>query len=124
MAEERREMRERYLIKLVRDRIAGVPNVIGSELRTWQVGRTTHAKLLKAKLLEEVGEYLLSPSVAELADIYEVLVGLAVIEQGTNIAEVRKVARCKAEERGGFTDATVLFAEPRKPKFGKGDDDE
>lgn len=109
-------MSERYPIKLVRDKIAEVPNVIGSELRTWQVGQTTHVKLLKAKLLEEVGEYLLEPSIEELADIYEVLVALAVMDQGADIKAIREAARRKAEERGGFTDATVLYAEMAQPE--------
>src|SRR6201999_2488659 len=50
---------ERYPIKLVRDRIRDVPNVHGGKIGIYAVGSTTRAKLLRAKLLEEVGEYLI-----------------------------------------------------------------
>jgi predicted house-cleaning noncanonical NTP pyrophosphatase (MazG superfamily) len=98
-----------YTIKLVRDRIeeVGPARAIDYEEVT---GSIQHRKLLRVKLMEEVGEYLVDPSVEELADIYQVLVDLAVTDLGSDIGEVRSLSRAKAEERGGFAYGVVMVA--------------
>jgi predicted house-cleaning noncanonical NTP pyrophosphatase (MazG superfamily) len=109
-------MAERYPIKLVRDEIQNVPNVVGSEVKVWAVGQTTHVELLKAKLLEEVGEYLLAPSVEELADIMEVVEALGRVHHGRTWSQLRSRQHTKRKERGGFLGGSVMYAECAQPK--------
>lgn len=104
---------ERYPIKLVRDDIAKVaPNVKGGKVELWQVGQTTHVRLLKAKLLEEVGEYIIGGGIEELADIQEVIDALARVAEGHGPDELRAVKVRKLRQRGGFFGGTVMYATP------------
>lgn len=109
-------MGERYPIKLVRDEIENVPNLVGSEVRIWAVGQTTHIELLKAKLLEEVGEYLIGGGAEELADILEVVETLARVAEGWGPDQLRKAKVRKLRERGGFFGASVMYAEATEPR--------
>lgn len=105
-----------YLVKLVRDRIERLeepPEAFGFH----KLDHETHVKYLRAKLLEEVGEYLLDPSAAELADVLEAVRCLAAIDlelQGhpdDALEALRLVADDKRSERGGFEDGVGMFAE-------------
>jgi len=60
-------------------------------------------KALRMKLVEEAIEYLLNPSVEELADVVEVVLEL-VRREGTKVMDV---ILKKREERGGFKDCWV-----------------
>lgn len=109
-------MAERYPIKLVRDRIRDVaPNVHGGSVEIWAVGSTSGKKLLRQKLLEEVGEYLIDPSPDELVDILEVVEALAAKCHGVGFEGLRKAQMQKRRERGAFDDYYVMYAVPAQP---------
>ncbi len=108
--------RGRYLVKLVRDRIDRLeepPEAFGFH----RLDHEAHVKQLRAKLLEEVGEYLLDPSTGELADVYEAVRCLAAVDLNLykNPDKALKViaehAALKREERGGFEEGIGMFAE-------------
>jgi predicted house-cleaning noncanonical NTP pyrophosphatase (MazG superfamily) len=88
--------------KLVRD---GIPEIIRASggrpvIRT--VGADEYRELLRAKLSEEVQEFLDSDAdPEELADILEVVLALAE-DIGISWGELDKIRAAKAEERGGF----------------------
>ena len=87
--------------KLVRDRI---PSMIAAEGRVPYVVQLKGRKLkeaLREKLIEEVGEYLDSDDVEELADVAEVLKALAELH-GLSSAELEALRTRKRNERGGF----------------------
>jgi predicted house-cleaning noncanonical NTP pyrophosphatase (MazG superfamily) len=64
-------------------------------------------ELLEKKLLEEVNEYLEDKNLEELADVMEVLFGLA-NELGYSEEDLIKKRNQKLEERGGFKEGVVL----------------
>jgi predicted house-cleaning noncanonical NTP pyrophosphatase (MazG superfamily) len=93
--------------KLVRD---GIPKIIEDsgrkcEIRT--VEKEERLTLLKDKLNEEVQEFLEDNNLDELADIMEVLFGLA---ESLGYREDELLAKrfLKREERGGFKEGVVL----------------
>lgn len=107
---------ERYPIKLVRDEIEkAAPNVAGGRVAIWNVGQTSHVRLLKAKLLEEVGEYLVGGGAEELADIQEVIDALAKVAEGCTANSLREIKIRKLRQRGGFMQGRVMYAEPPQP---------
>ena len=98
--------------KLVRDRI---PELISAEGRKPVVSKLTGAELLSAlydKLAEEREELLTAESAnekcEEIADIIEVLIGIAA-QYGFEEAQIMDSVARKREERGGF--AAGLFYE-------------
>lgn len=98
-----------YPIKLVRDSIGA--RLGGEGTITYEpVGdQETHIALLRRKLIEEAAEYLLDPSVSELADVLEVVWALSyVCHDGASAVEVE--AMRKARERGSFIDGVVMVA--------------
>lgn len=107
-----------YAIKLVRDDIAKVPNVDGATVSFKPVGRTTHLRLLKQKLAEEVAEYLVEPSLGELADILEAVECLAALDQGAGFKRLRAEQMRKRRQRGGFGRGTAMYS--RAQLQGKG----
>ncbi|GGK90930.1 nucleoside triphosphate pyrophosphohydrolase [Deinococcus radiotolerans] len=82
--------------KLVRDRI---PELFGGQIRTLTEGEYRAA--LRAKLEEEVAEYLNAGEAEELADVLEVLRALAALH-GLSPEELEALRRAKADARGGF----------------------
>jgi len=95
-----------YFVKLVRDDVAR--HVPDATISFGPVPREKLHDLLKAKLVEEVGEYLISPSLGELADIYEVVKALSAVI-GHSEADVQYAALDKYRERGGFRLGTGMF---------------
>ncbi len=99
-------MRKR-LVKLVRD---GVGQFLGSaEVSYEQVGGEQLPQLVRAKLLEEVGEYLQNPTVGELADVYEAVRACCIHDLGITPVEWRREILAKREERGAFDDGTGMY---------------
>jgi predicted house-cleaning noncanonical NTP pyrophosphatase (MazG superfamily) len=96
-----------YPIKLVRDRVAEVDTSEGLTYRP-VVDHDEHVRRLRAKLVEEVGEYLIDPSVGELADVIEAAESLATVDLGVSIVDVWNAIREKHDDRGGFTEGTVM----------------
>lgn len=100
-------MAEGYPIKLVRDRVSDIDTSEGLRYRRVR-DRDEHVKRLRAKLVEEVGEYLIDPSVGELADISQAVEDLARADLGVSEVEVWNAKREKFEERGGFSEGVVM----------------
>lgn len=99
-----------YLIKLVRDRtdkslVHDEHDVVYSP-----VGHTTHVRALRRKLAEEVGEYLVEPSLDELVDIVEVCEALARVDMGVSANMFRARKKAKIVGRGGFMKGVGMFA--------------
>lgn len=92
--------------KLVRNRIPLIAQ--DGRLVFRKAAPEEHKPLLRAKLLEEVGEYLIDPSPGELADVLTVVWELAIVEHSTDLDGIRAIAMRKAERRGGFSDAQVM----------------
>lgn len=93
--------------KLVRDLIPQVIEKSGKKFDTHIAKTEEYKELLEAKLLEEVNEYLEDNNLEELADVLEVLVGLAGY-LGHTEEELFEKRKKKKEERGGFDERVVL----------------
>ena len=87
--------------KMVRDRIPEIIRAAGKEAVTDVLPEEEILPALGRKLQEEVGEYLEAENVEEMADILEVLHGIA-FHRGIAWEEVESVRLRKREERGGF----------------------
>lgn len=98
-----------YLVKLVRDNVDEL--VGGPGTCTYEpLPHDEHVKALRAKLAEEVGEYLVDPSLGELADVYEVVAALARIDLGVPYGVLVDAAAHKREVRGGFSCGLAMMA--------------
>lgn len=93
--------------KLVRDKIPEIIKADGRECETLIVAGEEKCKLLEDKLQEEVSEFLQDKNLEELADVMEVLFGLAEA-LGYSEEELLKSRDKKREERGGFKKGIVL----------------
>lgn len=87
--------------KIVRDRIPEVIEAAGQHARYELVDRETALEGLKRKLSEELAVYLESGSLEELADLLEVMHGVA-FHSGVSWQELEAVRLAKRAERGGF----------------------
>ncbi|MEG0670727.1 nucleoside triphosphate pyrophosphohydrolase [Clostridium sp.] len=93
--------------KLVRDKI---PVIIAADGKTCDIeiaSKEEITKLLEDKLMEETNEYLTDKNIEELADVMEVLFGLA-HNLGYTEEELMEKRMEKLEERGGFNEGIVL----------------
>jgi predicted house-cleaning noncanonical NTP pyrophosphatase (MazG superfamily) len=95
------------LVKLVRDDVGQFGN--GSVVYESLDGGEDHAILLRQKLLEEVGEYLIDPSIGELADVLQCVCDLADVDLGVTVAALDRERIEKLNERGGFTGGTGMY---------------
>ena len=93
--------------KLVRDRIPEVIEKSGSTCEIEIVNGKEKEELLEKKLLEEVNEYLEDKNLEELADVMEVLFGLA-NELGYSEEDLLNKRKEKLQERGGFKEGILL----------------
>lgn len=93
--------------KLVRDKIPEIIKADGRECDTAIVVGDEKYMLLEAKLQEEVNEFLEDKNLEELADVMEVLFGLAEA-LGYSEEDILKARDKKREERGGFKEGIVL----------------
>ncbi|ALU37897.1 nucleoside triphosphate pyrophosphohydrolase [Clostridium autoethanogenum] len=93
--------------KLVRDKIPQVIEATGKKFDVRKADKKEHYKLLETKLQEEVKEFLEDKNLEELADVMEVLFGLAE-NLGYSEEDLMKKRLEKKEERGGFKDGIVL----------------
>lgn len=94
--------------KLVRDKIPEVIKADGKECETRIAPKEERLELLEKKLLEEVNEFMEDKNLEELADVMEVLYGLAA-NMGYSEEELNKKRIEKLEERGGFKEGVVLL---------------
>jgi predicted house-cleaning noncanonical NTP pyrophosphatase (MazG superfamily) len=93
--------------KLVRDKIPQIIETSGSKCEIRIADKEEHYDLLEEKLKEEVGEFLEDKNIEELADVMEVLFGLAENLGYSEVELIRKREE-KREERGGFKEGIVL----------------
>jgi predicted house-cleaning noncanonical NTP pyrophosphatase (MazG superfamily) len=104
-----------YLVRLVRDRVkqAMVHDAHKVEFDVFPT-EVEFVKALRRKLGEEVVEYLLDPSLGELADVHEVLRGLAKHDLKVMYADVVRVAGEKRQQRGGYDLGVGMYTVPLK----------
>lgn len=93
--------------KLVRDKIPEIIRADGKECEVRIAEGKEKYELLEKKLMEEVNEFIEDKNLEELADVMEVLFGLA-REIGYSEEELISKREEKKSERGGFEDGIVL----------------
>lgn len=93
--------------KLVRDKIPEIIEADGKSCDTIIVSGEEKKELLRKKLMEEVNEYLEDDNLEELADVMEVLFGLA-NQLGYTEEDLIKKREEKFLARGGFKKGIVL----------------
>ncbi len=100
-------MHKRF-VKLVRDRI---PQFVGDSTLSYEpIGdNEQRVKALRAKLIEEAVEYLLNPSVGELADVQEVVEALCVHDLKVGWREIERAQSNKNDERGAFDEGLGMY---------------
>jgi predicted house-cleaning noncanonical NTP pyrophosphatase (MazG superfamily) len=97
------------LIKLVRDRIGthfGEGRIVFRP-----IPREETILELRKKLVEEAAEYVVEPSLDELADLYAVLIALADHDQNVGFDKVILRAKEKARDRGTFEHLIGMYIE-------------
>ena len=93
--------------KLVRDKIPQIIEADGKKCEIRIAGKEEHLQLLESKLLEEAAEFNEAKNLDELADLMEVVFGLAKA-LGYTEEELLKKWKAKREQRGGFKQGIVL----------------
>lgn len=93
--------------KLVRDKIPEIISSTGKPFDIHYAKKEELLPLLETKLNEEVSEYLEAKNLEELADVMEVLIGLA-NTLGYSEKDLINKRNEKKEERGGFEKGIVL----------------
>jgi predicted house-cleaning noncanonical NTP pyrophosphatase (MazG superfamily) len=99
-----------YPVKLVRDYIGERLGGDGTITYELVADRAEHVALLRRKLVEEAVEYLTSPTADELADVFEVVAALAIVDLRITLGELTALANRKTMERGSFEDGVVMVA--------------
>lgn len=94
--------------KLVRDKIPEIIEESGKKCDTMIASKEEYTKLLEEKLKEEVNEFLKDKNLEELADVMEVLFGLA-HNLGYSEDELIEKRLAKKDERGGFKEGIKLL---------------
>lgn len=93
--------------KLVRDRIPEIIEADYKECVTRKVVGEELRHLLEDKMIEEFNEYLEDQNLEELADMFEVVIGLAKCH-GYTEEELQNSRNKKYTERGGFEKGIFL----------------
>ena len=93
--------------KLVRDKIPQIIKDNGQVSVTHIASDDEYAEKLKAKLQEEVNEFLEDLNKEELADILEVVYTLCDLYK-IDKNKLERIRKEKAEKRGGFKDKIIL----------------
>ncbi|MBU3101936.1 MULTISPECIES: nucleoside triphosphate pyrophosphohydrolase [Clostridium] len=93
--------------KLVRDKIPEIIKAAGNHFDVHYAKKEEVLPLLERKLNEEVSEYLEAKNLEELADVMEVLFGLA-NALGYSEDDLINKRNEKKGERGGFEKGIVL----------------
>ncbi len=93
--------------KLVRDKIPEIINSKGAVPVTHIASDDEYHQKLKAKLQEEVTEFLKDSNEEELADILEVIYALCDL-YNIDKNELENTRKNKADQRGGFKKRIIL----------------
>ncbi len=94
--------------KLVRDKIPAIIRERGGDPEVGVASDGTYPGILRAKLLEEVREFMDSGDPTELADIMEVVLALGET-LGLSHTELENLRAAKVVERGAFRDRVLLM---------------
>jgi predicted house-cleaning noncanonical NTP pyrophosphatase (MazG superfamily) len=98
------------LVKLVRDGVGRFFSPFDNRVDYMPVTEPELAvPALRAKLVEEVIEYVTNPSLEELADVWEVMAALAYHDLGSTMYEVRTEAEAKRVQHGGFGELIGMY---------------
>jgi predicted house-cleaning noncanonical NTP pyrophosphatase (MazG superfamily) len=100
---------KRQINKLVRDHIPQICENSGQTPETRILDDEDYTSALKAKLHEEVEEYLSDCNTEELADIIEVIEALAE-NQGSSLDEIMAIKHHKQEKNGAFRNKIFLMS--------------
>lgn len=100
-------MADGYPIKLVRDRTANVDTSEGLRYRPVR-DRDEHVRRLRAKLVEEVGEYLIDPSLDEAVDIVAAVEALVSVDLECRLTDLMRTCEEKWAAWGGFEQGVVM----------------
>jgi len=95
--------------KLVRDRIPDIIRAHGETPFTETLDDDAYMAALKAKLSEELQEFLESEEPEELADLMEVVYAIAEA-RGISVEQLESLRLKKREQRGGFDERILLVA--------------
>ena len=95
--------------KLVRDNIPEIIKSKGENADIKIASDSEYTRKLNEKLLEEVNEFLETPTKEELADIQEVIEAITKNNNWTE-EELRLIKNRKAKERGKFNKKIVLIS--------------
>ncbi|MBD3270451.1 hypothetical protein GF376_02910 [Candidatus Peregrinibacteria bacterium] len=93
--------------KLVRNKIPDIIKKQNETPITHIANRTEFLKALIEKLDEECKEFIQTPNIEELADIYEVLETL-MQRMGITEIELKAVKKSKQKEKGTFSQGIIL----------------
>ena len=93
--------------KLVRDKIPEIIAERGKSVAYRKLNEEEYKVALELKLDEEVAEFHENPSIAEIADIAEVLYAL-IEAYGYRVIDVIKYRAAKREEKGSFDERIFL----------------
>lgn len=93
--------------KLVRDKLPEIIKKEGKKVRVRKASDGEYWTMLKAKLMEEVQDFLANPVEEGLVDIYEVM---NAIYDFMNLRkeDLKKIAEEKREKKGSFKKRVVL----------------
>ena len=100
-------MAEKVYNKLVRDKIPQVIKQANKEPFTYVATNEEVKPLILQKLIEELDEFKATPNEEELADILEVIDGIATAFN-LDMEKVLAVKADKFNERGGFKERIIL----------------
>lgn len=95
--------------KLVRDKIPEIIKKNGQKPITRILNDAEYLQELTVKLREETDEFAAEPSLEELADIQEVVLGLLEV-LGASVESLEKIRTDKASKRGVFKKRIFLEA--------------
>ena len=100
---------KKQINKLVRDNIPWICKNNGQTPDTKILNGEEYTSALKAKLYEEVEEYMLDCNIEELADIIEVIEALAE-NQGSSFEEIMELKQHKQKKNGAFRSRIYLVS--------------
>ena len=100
---------KKQINKLVRDNIPFICEKNGQTPETKILDDEKYTTELRAKLIEEVEEYLTDNNIEELADILEVIEALAE-NQGTSLNKVIEIKQNKQKKNGAFKNRIYLIS--------------
>jgi predicted house-cleaning noncanonical NTP pyrophosphatase (MazG superfamily) len=98
-----------YLVKLVRDQVESALGGDGT-IAYRPMSPEEHKLQLRQKLIEEAAEYIVNPSLRELAHVLAVVRALARIDLEVPFATVRTAEITEHVDRGGFALGIGMYA--------------